>query len=1105
MRKLVLIYVLVFFVAVPLFGQQNSGLAGTVLDGSGATVAGADITVKNQATGLVRRVVTGDSGEYSVPDLVVGLYQVEVAKPGFKTGLAKDIKLDVQRTSRVDFTMQLISVSDTVTIVSSAPLLQTAESQVSTLIENREILELPLDGRNYIQLNFLVPGTSHGNSNADYIFGTHGGDAASSFSVNGIRSIYNSYLIDGVPTNDVADGAPSFEPSIDAIEEFRTQTSNYTAQLGGMAGGQVNLITKGGTNNFHGTAYEFLRNDFFDAHDFFALPGTVVAPLKRHNFGGALGGPIVKNRTFFFASFEALRLIQGGTQQGLVPTQAMRNGDLSLLASGDPNTTDIRDPITGKIYANHQVPVNPIIANYLNEFVPLPNGPYNKALNANWFTSSPASINHNNISVRVDHSFSPHKLFFARWLYGTVYNTSAKLFPTDSYSLGALGENFALGFTHILTTNKVNEIRLAFNRFLQYEKNGRAGKENVLAKLGIHGFCEAPGCWGQPEFDVFGFLSFGEHGNGQVVSGPRRWTDDNYDFSDTFSYTASTHTLKAGVSYDLYHDSFLQATQPRGQYAFDGHFTDPTLDPKTGRPAGVPNLNTSFSDFLLAYPQNIGAIITPQTPYFSYRGINPWIQDDWRITPSFTLNLGLRYEWLGRPTSRYNDFASVNFQVNPPQLVTPRNAAQFNYPTTLVNGEKKNFAPRVGLAWSPASFKRLVVRSAWGIFYGRDLIGVWTDLTVNPPFLKQTNFTLNNSGQASDPNYIGNFSLANPLANAFSALNGFNDAIERNHRQALVQQWNLAVQYEIAHNTQVTVSYVGNKATHLQREYDINQPLPGDPATHVFGPRPYPTFGPIIYLDSGGFSTYHSLQIQGEHRYSSGLSLLTGYTFGKCIDDNSGGDYGEYGGGGVKYMDVHKLRQLKGRCSQDVRQRFTASYVYNLPFGTGRRFASALHPALEHIISGWQISGITTLEAGQPFSVLMPGDYALVGDATGNTISTYSVTPNIIGSCDLPSSQRSQSHWFNTAAFQDPGVGHFGNAGRNICTGPGSVNFDFGVSRDFRLWRESRLQFRAEAFNAFNHRNLGTPDLGFSDGAVFGAITGAAAPRKLQFALKYVF
>src|SRR6202022_4468689 len=273
-RKLVLIYVLVFFAAVPLFGQQNSGLAGTVLDGSGATVAGADITVKNQATGLVRRVVTGDSGEYSVPDLVVGVYQVEVAKAGFKTGLAKDIKLDVQRTSRVDFTMQLISVSDTITIVSSAPLLQTTESQVSTLIENREILELPLDGRNYIQLNFLVPGTSHGNSNADYIFGTHGGDAASSFSVNGIRSIYNSYLIDGVPTNDVADGAPSFEPSIDAIEEFRTQTSNYTAQLGGMAGGQANPTPKGGTNNFHGTAYEFLRNDFFDAHDFFALPGT---------------------------------------------------------------------------------------------------------------------------------------------------------------------------------------------------------------------------------------------------------------------------------------------------------------------------------------------------------------------------------------------------------------------------------------------------------------------------------------------------------------------------------------------------------------------------------------------------------------------------------------------------------------------------------------------------------------------------------------------------------------------------------------------------------------------------------------------------------------
>jgi hypothetical protein len=1094
--------VLVFLSVVPVLAQQNSGLIGTVIDGSGAAVTDADITVKNQGTGFVRKVTTGGTGEYSVPNLPVGVYQVEVAKTGFKTGLARDIKLDVQRTSRVDFTMQLDSVLNTLTVVSSTPLLQTTESQVSTLMENREIQELPLDGRNYIQLNFLVPGTSHGNSNADYIFGTHGGDAASSFSVNGIRSIYNSYLIDGVPTNDVADGAPSFEPSIDAIEEFRTQTSNYTAQLGGMAGGQVNLITKAGTNNYHGTAYEFLRNDFFDAAPFsFDTPGT-HSPLKRHNFGGALGGPIFRNRTFFFASYEALRLVQGGIQLGLVPTQAMRNGDLRLLPSGLPND-QIRNPITGALFPNQQVPVNPIVANYLNEFVPLPNIPYNAVHRFNWVSSSPATISHNGITGRIDHSFSQRDLLFGRWLYGTVYNISAKLFPTDSYELGSTGENFALGYTHIVAANKVNEMRLAFNRFLQYETNGRAGKENVLGKLGIHGFCEDPGCWGQPEFDVLGYLSFGEHGNGQVVSGPRRWTDDDYNFSETFSYTVSSHTLKAGMTFDLYHDSFLQNIQPRGQYGFDGHFTDPTVDPKTGKPAPVPSTNTSFADFLLAYPQNLGAIISPQTPYFSYRGIAPWVQDDWRVTPSLTVNLGLRYEWLGRPVSRYNNFASVDFETNPPQPVTPGNAAQFNYPNRLVNGEKLNFAPRVGFAWSPTRFKRVVVRSAWGIFYGRDLIGVWTDLTVNPPFMKQTNFTLNNSGQASDPNYIGNFNLANPLANAFAAA-GFLDAIERNHRQALVQQWNLGLQYEIAHNTQITLTYVGNKATHLQREYDINQPPPGDPATQVLGPRPFPTLGPIIYLDSGGFSTYHSLQIEAEHRYSNGLSLLSSYTFGKCIDDNSGGDYGEYGGGGVKYMDIHKLCQLKGRCSQDTRHRFTTSYVYDLPFGRGKRFGSSLHPIVAHTISNWQISGIATVEAGQPFSVLMPGDYAIVGDATSNTISTYSVTPNLVGKCDLPSSKRSILKWFNTSAFQDPGFGHFGNAGRNICTAPGFVNFDVGVSRNFVLWRESHLQFRAEAFNVFNHPNLKSPGLGFLDGN-YGQLTDAGPPRKLQFALKYVF
>jgi hypothetical protein len=1095
MRKFLLTVLFVLFVGVSLFSQQNSALVGTLVDTSGAAVPGADVTVTNQDTGLVRKVVTGGSGEYSVPNLPVGLYQVNVSAKGFKSSTTQNIKLDVQRTTRVDLTLQVGTFSETVTVTNAAPLLQTTESQVSTLIDNREILELPLNGRNYIQLNFLVPGTSHGSSNADYIFSTHG-DPVGSFSVNGMRSIYNSYLIDGVPTNDVADGAPSFEPSIDAIEEFRLQTSNYTAQLGSMAGGQVNLVTKAGTNSFHGSVYEFLRNDAVAAKPFFTQPGTSNPALKRHNFGGALGGPISKDHTFFFASYEALRFTQPVLQSGLVPTQAMRSGDLSLLPSGQPNPTPIVNPITGTQFPNNQVPVNSILANYMQEFVPLPNGAYNSNLNANWFTSSPIKISHNNISGRIDHAFSSRNLFFGRWLYEGVYYTSAKLFPTDSYVTGSTGENFAFGSTQIIGANKVNEVRLAFNRFLQYEHNGRQGKEDVLGNLGIHGFCEQRACWGQPEFDVASYLSFGEHGNGQVVSAPRRWTDDLYDASDTFTYTRGLHTLKAGVAFDLYHDSFLEAAVPRGVYGFDGHFTDP---------ARSPNVNTSFADFLLAYPQVLNASLTPFTPYFSYRGIAPWIQDDWRITPSLTFNLGLRYEWLGRPVSRFNDFASVDFEVNPPQLVTPNNAAQLHYPRTLVNPENKNFAPRIGFAWSPSDFKRLVVRGAWGIFYGRDLIGVWTDLTVNPPRITQTNFVLNNSGVSSDPNYIGNFNLADPLKNAFTAANGWVDAIQRNHRQALIQQWNTSLQYELARNTQVTVSYVGNKATHLQREYDINQPFPSpNPQAGVLGARPFPNFGQIIYLDSEGSSNYNSLQVEAEHRYSSGLSLLSAYTFAKCIDDNSGGDYGEYGGGAVKYMNIRNMRQMRGLCTQDMRQRFTTSLVYDLPFGRGKRFGSSLNSIAANVISDWQVSGIATLESGQPFSVVMPGDWAVVGDSSGNTISTYSVTPNRIGTCDLPSSQRSRAHWFNTAGFAAPPLGSFGNAGRDICTAPGAVTFDFGVSRNFALWRESHLQFRAEAFNAFNHPNLGGPDLTFGD-SNFGKLTGAGEPRVLQFGLRLMF
>jgi hypothetical protein len=1090
MRRILLVAAVLCFAPLYLTAQQNSAVVGTLVDSTGAAVLGADVTVTNEGTGVVRKTTTGSSGEYSVPDLAVGVYRVQVSKEGFKVGSATGIKLDAQRPATIDFTMQLAAVSQGVTVASSTPLLQTTESQVGTTIESRLIQELPLDGRDYLQLIFLSPGTTVGTGNGNYILSTHG-ETGSVASVNGAKSLYNEYLLDGVSITEVSDGAPAFEPSLDSIEELRQDTSNASAQFGSMNGGQLDVVTKSGTNTLHGSAYEFLRNQLFDAKNLFATQGP-IPPLKRNNFGATIGGPLWKNHTFYFFSYEGLRLIQGTTQFGLIPTQAERGGDLSLLPSGQTNPTQLINPLNGQPFARDQVPVNPILTTYMNAFVPLPNAPYNAAQNSNWYSYNPDNVVNNDYEGRVDHSISPNDTIFVRGVYSHVNNINAKLFPTDSYAERSTGMNWAAGYNRIIGAKMLNAIRIGYNRFWQNEDNGRAGTQDVMKQIGITGFCEVPSCWGQPEFNVLNYLSFGEHGSGQVTSGPRYWTDQTYDLIDVFSYTSGRHTVKAGFTFDEYNSSFDQAYTPRGIFSFDGHFTDPNAQP---------DVNSSLADYLLGYPQSISASLNIFTPFFTYPYVAAWTQDDWRVTPNLTLNLGLRYERLARPSARRNNFASIDFETDPPQLVTPDTAAQFNYPTALTDSNNRDIAPRLGLAWVPQQWRRLAIRAAYGLYYGRSLIGSWTDMSSQAPFVTTVNLIPTVS-------QLPAFSLADPLASATSGTEGFNVAMARRYKDPAIQQYNASIQYEVSAATQFTVAYVGNSGHHLQREYDINQATPGSP-NNISSRTPYPTFGFIAYDDAEGISHYDSLQVQVEHRYSSGFSLLAAYTYSHCLDDSPGGDFGEYGGGGpngdgVEYMNIRNMRQMYGNCVQDIRQTLTGSYVWNLPFGRGKQFGGSLPPVLSSIVSDWALSGIMAVVSGAPYTINMPGDWANVGEAANNVLNQATVTPNLVGNPNLPRSRRGQAEWFNTAAFVAPPQGTFGNAGRDIVYTPGAFRYDSAVLRNFNLFREWRLQFRAEAFNVLNHPALGAPDTQFGD-TNFGVITSAGPSRDIQLGLKLTF
>lgn len=1056
-----------FFIGFSMaLGQETTSVVGTVTDQSGALVAGAHITVTNQGTGLKRAATTGSTGDYAVPNLPVGTYKITAEMTGFKLGVASDIKLDVQRAARVDFALELGAMTQEVKVTSVAPLLQTRDSQVGTLIENRRIVDLPLNGRNFTQLNLLVPGVVQGAWD-DFVqtyssLGTRGSGIA--FAVNGQSSMYNQYLLDGVPIKEVQHQGPGLSPSIDAIQEFRVQTSNYDAQFGSEAGGQINLVTKSGTNNFHGSAYEFVRNDKFDARNFFA-PDR--AELRQNQFGGTMGGPIKKNNTFFFGGYEGTRIRKGFTQLDLVPNAAERTGDFSdLLAQG----IQVKNPYTGTPFIGNQIPqgmLSPVATQVLERFVPLPN--FSNPV-FNWISNEPNKVGVDQYLGRIDRRFSQSDVLYGRFILDDVRNTSPKLFPTDLFKQASRGQNMALSYSHTFANNKVNEFKMAYNRHFQDEVNGRSYKENVVGELGIQGLCEDPGCWGIPEFRARPFADFSEHGEGQTLSSPRTWWNQIFHFNDAFYWTKGSHLIRFGMEVNRHQDTFLEAANPRGRFRFQGKFTSPD---------GRANSSTALADFLLGLPDRIRTSIDIFNPYFRNTVLYPWFQDDWRVTPDLTLNLALSYWWFGRPQSKNNTIANVDLSGDSPQLLTAANAAESGWPRSLMNNDNNNFAPRVGFAYAPRNHKRFVVRGGYGVFYQRASANNWIGLSINAPFIRSLDYRPRWSDFLT-------YNIQTILTHAQAApLSGAN-AMDRNWRDAYIQGWNLTTQYQPTTNTVITLGYVGNKDAKLSVPiggYDVNMAVPGP--GDLQSRRRWPDFGGISYVDASIASSYHSLQADVRRQFSNGLSFLAGYTWSKCMDT---GDHGS------NFQDI-RHRANKGLCDIDARQRFVISYIYELPFGPGKPFASNVSGPLKHVVAGWQVNGITTFASGQPVNTEMGADWADVGSIA---------YPDLTGNPNLSGSARTLTHYFNTEAFSAPPEGTFGSAGRNVVIGPGINNFDFALLKKFPIREETHLEFRAEIFNIFNHANFILPEQAFLD-PTFGVISGARDPRDIQFGLKLIF
>lgn len=1071
----------IFLTAVA--SAQTATISGSVTDQTGALLPGVEIMATNAGTALSRSVVTSERGEYVIPLLPAGMYQLKAELPGFKSEVRQGIELQVDQRLALSFSLQVGEVSERLLVTEAASLVNSETSSVGSVIENRRVVELPLNGREFQSLALLVPGAmppTQGSSEAAY----------GAFQIAGSRQNSTAVSLDGMDMQDALVARPSFKPSVDVIQEFKVQASTYSAEFGRAEGGHVQMTTKSGTNNFHGTLFEFLRNDKLDAKNYFDPAGEPIPAFRRNNFGGTVGGPIAHNRTFFFAGYEGLRLKQSITRTATVPLPEMVRGDFSRLS------TVIRDPFTGKQFPGNVIPPERInrVGQNIAALYPAPNLP---GTSRNFVSTPVDDHTVDQFNGRIDHSFSNKDNVYGRYTLSNEY----ELDPFDLYAgitnLPGYGRvedqrthNIALVETHVFSPSLVAEFRLGYNRY--YELRRQENNTDVPGQLGIPGTTKNPDEVGPPAIRVTGFDVLGK---AQLPSYRQSGT---YQGNTSITLTRGAHTLKFGGEMVRLGGPQHNQGGKLGDYSFTGQYS-----------------GNALADVLLGFPV-VTSISKGDTLNEQYRNAYAgYLQDDWKFSPRLTFNLGVRYD-LYTPVVSAMDrqarfdpetgvieiagTASVRRDISRPDLniggadYSP-DLAKLAQSVTMVDTGKRNvydlartnFAPRIGLAYRALGSDSLVFRTGYGLFYSQLYLNTGgLGIGRNYPFKVNQVFNANPT--------TPNISIDNPFPVGLAASTISPSSVRKDFSTGYVHQYNFGFQYQPLHDFVLDVSYVGSKSTKLDRSRNINQALPGPGS--VASRRPWPNFGNISYLEPAANAVFNSLQMRAERRYAKGLTLLTSYTWSKSIDDSSG--WGGSGDNGNAQDHHHWVQSMRGLSNFDARHRLVFSYIYELPVGSNQPFWSGAHAFVGSLVSGWAVSGITTLQSGLPFTVVLSSNVSNTGN-TGND------RPNLIADPNLPRSERSVNRWFNTAAFQMPAAGTFGNAGRDIVTAPGVNNWDFSVMKNTTLSEGVRLQLRAEIFNLPNHPQFAIPNRDASS-PQFGRIFATASPsRQIQLGLKLIY
>jgi hypothetical protein len=1070
-HRVILLCAAFFAFATTALGQ-TAQITGRISDATGAVVAGAQITLTNQANGFKRDTITNEEGYYTIPLVQPGTYEINVHKDGFKVVIRTGVVLNVEQVARLDFTLETGAVTETVNVTSDAPLLNSETSSVGQVVDNKTVVTLPLNGRNYSQLATLAPGATP----------NPGSRTSDGFSLNGNRLFQNSFQVDGADNNNYIFGVDTnstqaLRPSVDAIQEFKVETANYSAEYGRAAGGIISVAIKSGTNQLHGSAFEFLRNDALDASNFFANRNRLRKPPLRYNqFGGTIGGPIWRDHTFFFFSYQGTRIRRSDTAVVTVPTADQKRGIF-----GSINIFDPANVVSGARvqFANNTIPAARIdpVGQRIAALYPDPNQP--GTIN-NYASIQSQRDNADQYDVRGDHTFSERDKVFARYSLSDRESVTSPIFaPPGNGGVFATAPlrvipkawSIAGGYTRVFSTSAVNELRI---NYTQNDSDQLAlATQSLYDQFGIKGVPQFDGLVGLPTFNVTNYTGLGDR-----TFAPNPKQAKIYQISDGFSLTKGAHGMKFGGEFWRILGFAGTSNNARGTFTFNGQFTSRVPGTGTGN---------AIADLLLGQTST-AVLTTRQIVRMKADNYGIYFNDNWKVSPKLTLNLGLRYELTTRFRERDNRHASFDLNPGSPTYGTVVLAKDGDHRAeTFSNLDKNNFAPRVGFAWQITD--KTVLRAGGGLFYGGfGYYAVGQTTAASPPFF--LNIAFPSASNAAQSNVI----LSNGYpADALSPTRLANPAVGAqlyDYPFPTVYQGNLSIERELFGGFVGSVAYVGNSTVHLNGQIDVNAPVPG--AGAVNPRRPFPTFGAINLFSGYGHSSYHSLQTKIERRFRSGFSLLSSYTWSHALDNTQDAEDTTIPTIPQNQFNTNAEKAASG---YDLRHRFVTSAIYDLPFGREGKLLGG-SKITRAIFGGFQLGGILVIQTGQPVNPSVAGNPA-------NT--TNPTRPNRLADGNLSRGQRTVDRWFDPTAFALSAPFTFGNSGRNVIYAPGLANLDLLIGRNFIFTERVRLEFRGEFYNFTNSAHFGRPNAVIGSPQA-GTITTTSVPnRQIQLGLRLVF